>query len=91
MEKQIQQIQKNNNLRKKWLKTTYHKVLSSAIHELLHPFWRSSIRTCISTKSSIMIGSCSRTITSKRILLLVKYIYKKTTNKKTDVIVSHVK
>ena len=91
LENKIQQIQKNSNLRIKWLKTTYHKVLSSAIHELLHLFLRSSIRTCISTKSSIRIGSRSKTIVGKRKLLLVKYIYKKTTNKKIDVIVSHAK
>jgi hypothetical protein len=36
--KKSQQILKNNNLRKKNLKTTYHKVLSSTIHELVNPF-----------------------------------------------------
>jgi hypothetical protein len=38
MKKKSQQIQKINNLRKKLLKTTHHKVLSSAIHDLLHLF-----------------------------------------------------
>jgi len=39
LEKKIHQIEGNYNLIKKngW-KTTYHKVSSSAIHELLHPF-----------------------------------------------------
>jgi hypothetical protein len=37
-EKKSQQIQKIINLRNKLLKTTHHKVLSSAIHDLLHLF-----------------------------------------------------
>jgi len=41
---------------------------------------------CVSTKSSIGLCSPPRTVAWKRKLLLIKYIYKKTTNKKIDVI-----
>jgi hypothetical protein len=37
-EKKVNKLKKNNNLRKKRLKTTYLKVLSLTIHELLHFF-----------------------------------------------------
>jgi hypothetical protein len=49
-------------------------------------YWWSSICTCVSTKSFIGLCSPPRIVAWKRKLLLVKYIYKKTTNKKIDVI-----
>ena len=41
---------------------------------------------CVFTTSSIRLGLRPRTVVYMRKLLLVKYIYKKTTNKKIDVI-----
>jgi hypothetical protein len=39
------------------------------------PFWRSSLHTCISTKSYIGLGSRLRTVSCKIKMLSVKYIY----------------
>jgi len=39
------------------------------------PFWRSSLHICISTKSSIGLGSRLRTVACKIKMLSVKYIY----------------
>jgi hypothetical protein len=49
-------------------------------------FWQSSLHICVSTKSSIELGSCPRTIAHKKKKLSVKYIYIKKTNKKMNVI-----
>ena len=49
-------------------------------------FWRSSLRTCISAKSSIRLDSCLRAIACNRKIFSIKYIYKKTTNRKIYVI-----
>jgi hypothetical protein len=40
------------------------------------PFWRSSLRTCVSTNNSIGLGSCPRDVACKKKMLQVKYIYK---------------
>jgi hypothetical protein len=53
-------IQENNNLQNKMNERTYHEVLSTVVHELLHPLWRSWLRTCVSTNSSIGLGSRPR-------------------------------
>ena len=44
-------------------------------------FLLSLLRICVSTKCSIGLGSCPRTVTRKKKLLLVKYIYKKNKEK----------
>ena len=53
-------IQENNNLQNKINEQTYHEVLSMVVHELLHPLWRSGLRTCVSRNSSIGLGSRPR-------------------------------
>ena len=68
--RKVIKLKKDTKLRKKWLKTIYHKVLSSIIHKLLHPF-------LAVIKRSIGLGSGPKTVASKRKLLLIKYIYKK--------------
>jgi hypothetical protein len=50
------------------------------------PFWWSSLRMCISTKSFIRLGSYPKAVVSKIKILSVKYIYKKQLIKKMDVI-----
>jgi hypothetical protein len=47
-------------------KPTYHKVLSSAIHELLHLFFVIITSYMHFKKSSIRFGSCPRTIVCKK-------------------------
>jgi hypothetical protein len=49
-------------------------------------FWRSSLRTCVSTKSFIKLSSRPRTVAYNKKILLVKYIYKKQLIKNMDVI-----
>jgi hypothetical protein len=59
------QFNKNNNLQNKMVEQTYHKVLSAVVNELLHPFWRSWLRMCISTNSSIGLDSRPRDVACK--------------------------
>jgi hypothetical protein len=59
-------IQENNNLQNKMVERTYHEVLSVVVDELLPPIWRSSLRTCISTKSFIGLDSRSRVVACKK-------------------------
>jgi hypothetical protein len=49
------------------------------------PFWRSSLRTCVSIKSSIELGLRPKNVAYKIKILSFKYIYKKS-NKKMDVV-----
>jgi hypothetical protein len=48
-------IKENNNLENKMNERTYHEVLSTVVHELLHP-----LLTCVSTNNSIRLGSRPR-------------------------------
>ena len=59
------------------IERTYHEVLSTIVHELQHPFWRSWLHTCVSTNIFIGLDSCPRDIACKeKKRLQVKYIYK---------------
>jgi hypothetical protein len=53
-------IQENNNLQNKMIERTCHEVLSTVVHELLHPLLVVWLRTCVSTNSSIGLGSRPR-------------------------------
>jgi hypothetical protein len=48
------------------IEQTYHEVLSTVVHKLLHPPWRSSLRTRVSTNSSIGLGSRLRDVAYKK-------------------------
>jgi len=66
-------IQENNNLQKKMVEQTYHKVLSEVVDELLHSFL--AVFTP-QQASLIRLGSRSRVVAYKKEMLSVKYIYK---------------
>ena len=66
------QFNKNNNLQNKIVEQTYHEVLSMVVNELLRPFWRSWLRTCVSTNSSIGLGSRPRDIAYNEKILINK-------------------
>ena len=59
-------IQENNNIWNKMVEWTYHEVLSTVVDELLHPFWWSSLRTCISTNNSIGLSWRPRDVACKK-------------------------
>jgi hypothetical protein len=83
--KKIHQIQGNNNLRKKMVENQHTTMCWAwlSMNCCTH-FWQSSLHTCVSTKSSIELGSCTRIIACKIKILSVKYIYKKTNNKENQ-------
>jgi hypothetical protein len=58
------------------IERTYHEVLSTVVHELLHPLWRSWLRTCVSTNNFIGLNSRPRDVACKKKMFQVKYIYK---------------
>jgi hypothetical protein len=70
------QIQENNNLRKKWLKTNTTKCWARLLTNCCTLFWRSSLHKCIFTKNSIRLGSHLRVVACKIKILLGKNIYK---------------
>ena len=85
--KRNHQIQVNNNLRKKMVEKKHNtKCWARLLTNCCTLFWRSSLHTCVSTKSSIRLGSRPRVVACKIKMLLVKYIYKKQQIKKVDVI-----
>jgi hypothetical protein len=85
--KRNHQIQVNNNLRKKMVEKQHNtKCWARLSTNCCTLFWRSSLHTCVSTKSSIRLGSRPRVIACKIKMLSVKYIYKKQQIKKMDVI-----
>jgi hypothetical protein len=85
--KRNHQIQVNNNLRKKMVEKKHNtKCWARLLTNCCTLFWRSSLHTCVSTKSSIRLGSRPRVVACKIKMLSVKYIYKKQQIKKVDVI-----
>jgi len=83
--KKIHQIQGNNNLRKKMVENQHTtKCWAWLSMNCCTHFWQSSLHTCVSTKSFIELGSCTRIIACKIKILSVKYIYKKTNNKENQ-------
>jgi hypothetical protein len=70
-------IQENNNLRNNLIDRNTTKCWARLSTYCCTPFWRSWLRTCVSTNSSIGLGSRPRDVACKeKKRLQVKYIYK---------------
>jgi hypothetical protein len=57
---------RNNKLRKKMFKWTYHEVLIAVVDKMLHPFLAVFTLQSVSTKSSIRLGSRPKVVACKK-------------------------